>query len=184
MHEEILSDFEIPWCQELLTSPQIIDLSTPSRKPPPPNDKIVPNLLFSETWKSDTTIRAFKILRTRNVLEPNISPEYILLLSLGTGLGSFAEAIHGGAAAAILDQGISVASTRTGGPAWTKELSVQFKKSIRLPGVVACRSVVTSRQGRSLWVSSKIVDGEGTVYCEAKALCVVAERGVKKATKI
>ncbi|MCJ1321075.1 hypothetical protein MMC15_006417 [Xylographa vitiligo] len=174
MAAEAYSDFDLPWCQAILNSSDIDDFTTPTRRPPAPADRVITNTLFSETWRSDTAVHAWKTLRKHKAVDPNVSPEYMLLLSPGAGLGSFTNVLHGGAAAAILDQCIIIASFNSANMTMTKELKVYYKKSVPLPRPVLCRSVVTQRDGRALWLHASIEDGGGTVYCEADALCILA----------
>ena len=171
MSSERLSDFSAQWCQDLLNSPEIVNISTKTRRPQSPADKVVTNTLFVETFKSDTTVRAWQSLRAKQTDPPNVSPAFFLLLSLGCGLNGYKNILHGGMFGLIMDQASSICAVLTAGPtAMTTEMTVQYKKSVPLPSVVLCRTVATKREGRKLWIRGTIEDGAGTVYCKADLL--------------
>ena len=185
MTTERYSDFDdLPWCQELLNSPDIKDITIPTRQPPPPADRIITNTLFNKTWRSDTTVRAWKSLQQRNVMGPDAYPENYLLLSLGTGLDSHHKKLHGGACATMLDQAVGITSFEAVGPTFTKELNVRYEEKVPLPSCVLCRSKVTRRKGRAVWISASIEDGKGKVYCDAEALCIIPPQEGKKPAKL
>ena len=171
MSSEKSSDFTAQWCQNLLNSPELINTSTPTRRPHPPADALVTNTLFSQTFKSDTTIRAWQTLQAKRAHPSLASPAFFLLLSLGGGLDSYKGVLHGGMFGVIMDQAASICAITIAGPsAVTAEMVLRYKRSVPLPGVVLCRTVATKRDGRKLWVQGIIEDGVGTVFCEADAL--------------
>ena len=171
MFTEELSDFSAQWCQDLLNSPDTVNITTTTRRPPPPADKVVTNTCFSETFKSETTIRAWQSLQAKRTHPPNVSPEFLLLLSLGSGLGGYIDILHGGMFGFIVDQATSICAILTAGPtAATTEITLRYKRSVPLPSVILCRSVATKRDGRKLWVRGTIEDETETVYCEADVL--------------
>ena len=174
MFSERLSDFSAQWCQDMLNSPELVNISTTTRRPLPPADRVVTNTLLSETFRSATTIRAWQCLQTKRVDPPNASPSLFLLLSLGPGLDGYKGIMHGGMFGFILDQATSISAITTAGPtATTAEMTLHYKKRLPLPSVVLCRSVVTKREGRKLWVRGIIEDGSGAVFCEAASIFVL-----------
>ena len=178
MPSEILSDFSAKWCQDLLHSPGLINISTTTRRPHPPADRIVTNTLFSSTFKTDTTIRAWQVLQAKHAHPPNISPAILLLLSLGSGLDGYRATLHGGMLSVIMDQATSMCAILTAGPgAVTAEMKLRYRKSVPLPCVVLCRTVATERQARKIRIRGTIEDGSGAMYCEAEVLCVTETRG-------
>ena len=170
MSSETLSDFSAQWCQDLLSSPNIINTSTANRRPPPPGDRVVTNTLVSETFKTDSTIRAWQSLQTKTTETPHLSPAFYLLLSLGAGLDGHKGILHGGVLSLIMDQASSICAVMTAGPtAVTAEMTLRYRKSVPLPSVVLCRTVVIRREGRKLWTRGTIEDGAGMVYCDAES---------------
>ena len=170
---EKLSDFSAKWCQDLLHSPELINISTTTRRPLPPADRIVTNTLFSATFKTDTTVRAWQSLRAKHTDPPNISPAFFLLLSLGSGLEGYRGTLHGGVSGVIMDQATSMCAILTAGPrAKTAEMTLRYRKSVPLPSVVLCRTVAAKREGRKIWVRGTLEDGTGAAYCEADVLFI------------
>ena len=171
MYSEQLSDFSAQWCKELLESSEYINISTMNRRPLPPADAVVTNTLFSKTFKNDTGVRGWQSLQAKRINAPNLSPELLLLLSLGNGLEGYKGILHGGISAAILDQATSMCAFLTIGPSVaTAEMTLRYKKSVPLPSVVLCRTAATGREDRKLWLQAVVEDGMGNVYCEADVL--------------
>ena len=171
MSEEILSDFSAKWCQDLLNSSDVINTTTLTRRPPPPADQVVTNSLFSKTFRSDTTVRAWQTLQAKHITSPNVSPEFFLLLSLGEDLNGYKGILHGGMLGMIADQATSMCAILTGGPKFvTAETQLHYNKSVPLPSVILCRTVATSRKDRKLWTKSVFENGKGTIYGQADVL--------------
>ena len=178
MSSEALSDFSAQWCQTLLNSPVLINISTKDRRPQPPSDRILPNTLFSETLKTETTIRAWQILQAKHADPSNLSPALFLLMSLGSGLEGYKGILHGGMMGAVMDQVTSMCAVFTAGPkVVTADLNLTYKKSVSLPSVVLCSAKATRREGRKLWVQGTIEDGTGTIFCQADAVFVTERCG-------
>ena len=170
------SSLSMQWCQELLSSPDYVNITTTNRRPPPPGDQAITNRLFSETLNSENTISAWQSLRSKSTTPPYVSPAYILLLSLGPGLDSHKGKLHGGMLGAIIDQATSMcASYIVGSIAVTAELSIRYKKSVPLPSIVLCRAKATKREGRKLWIQCTVEDGGGIVFGEADGLFLIAK---------
>jgi len=127
--------------------------------------------LFTQTFKSPTTIRAWQSPQTKRVEAPRLSPEFLLLLSLGSALGSFKDILQCGA---IFHQAASICTFKHFSPAvQTIQMTVRYHKSVPLPSVVLCRSVAIKREGKQLWVRVYIEDGTGNVFCEGDVLFYV-----------
>ena len=177
MFSERMSDFSAQWCQDILNSPDLINSSTTTRRPQPPADRFITNTLLSETFKSDTTIRAWQCLQSKQIDPPNVSPSLFLLLSLGPGLDGHKGIMHGGMFGFILDQATGMCAMFTAGATvTTAEMTLQYKKKLPLPSVVLCRSVVTKREGRKFWVRGTVEDGAGTVFCEGASIFVTRNK--------
>ena len=174
MFSEALSDFSAQWCQDLLNSPDLVNLSTEDRRPQPTSDRIVPHTLFTETLKSDTTIRAWQVLRAKHAEIDGLSPPVFMLMSLGSGLEGHKGILHGGMMGAMMDYVMSMIALFTAGPNMvTAELNVRYKRSVSLPGVVLCRAKATKREGRKVLIQGTLENGTGTIFCEADSVCVL-----------
>lgn len=179
MFAEQLSDFSAPWCQALLTSPDLIDITTPARRTKHFRNSVTANPLISTTFRSESTIRAWKSLRTANIEDPtSVSPTFLLLLSLGSGLGGWTDTLHGGVFGVIIDQSNSICvQAMASPPNMTAEMNLRYRKRVPLPSVVLCRSVMTKREGKKSWVRCTVEDGAGGVFCEADALWISTAQG-------
>lgn len=168
MFTEQLTDFSLPWCQKLLNSPDIIDISLPMRRPENTN------LVITSTLRTESTIRAWKSLHTRDIQDPtHHSQTFFLVLSLGSGLQGYKDMLHGGIFSVLLDQSNAICILSvTPPPSVTAQMDLKFKKSVPVPGVVLCRSVIVRREGKKLWVRGTIEDGEGTVFCESESFWI------------
>ncbi|KAL8825364.1 MAG: hypothetical protein Q9191_004463 [Dirinaria sp. TL-2023a] len=168
MFTEQLADFSLEWCQTLLNSPDIVDISLPTRRPAHLNP------LITSTLRTETTIRAWKSLHTRDIEDAtHQSRTFFLMLSLGNGLQGHKGALHGGIFGVLIDQSnhicaLSVAPLSI----MTAQMDLRFKKSVPVPGVVLCRSVIVRREGRRIWIRCTIEDGEGGLFCESESLWV------------
>ena len=173
MSSKELSEFSPQWCQDLLHSPALINITTETRRPRPPTDIVIINTLFSKTLNTDATVRAYQVLVTKGNDPFTLS----LLLSLDTGLESYKGFLHGGMSCAILDQACGTCAIESAGPtAVTADASFRFKQRIPLPTVILCRAIVTKWVGRKIWIEGFIEDGNGVVFCEAKFLFVTAKQ--------
>ena len=168
MFAERLTDFSLPWCQALLNSPHIIDISLPTRRPQGTNP------IINTTLRTEATIPAWKSLRTREIEDPtHLSATHFLMLSLGNGLDGYHNTLHGGMSGVLLDQSnVMCANSVSPPPNVTAQLDLRYKKSVPVPGVVLCRSVVVRREGKKMWVRGTIEDGEAGVYCESESLII------------
>ena len=78
----------------------------------------------------------------------------------------------------IIDQATLMCSILTAGAGTvTAVMKLRYRKSVPLPTVVLCRTVVTEREGRKILIWGTIEDGSGAVYCEAEALFVAERQG-------
>ena len=122
-----------------------------------------------------------------------LSDEWLVVVSLGTGLNGPAGIVHGGLAMTLLDSAMAVRAFRAAGgkPVVTIRYEAEFKRKIRAPCVVLCRawlheSVIDvendgdknkdrgtgddgeEREG-TIRTRGRLEDGMGNVYLEATA---------------
>ena len=115
------------------------------------------------------------------------NPDCLWLLSLATpGLNGHPNVIHGGLAAAILDEilGLCVMmyQTHRSEPRvslYTARLETQYRAPVVLPSEVLCKAWLIRREGRKWWARGQIVDMNGLVLTEASGLWVEAKRADK-----
>lgn len=178
-------DFDIPWCQSLLSSnleiievPYISDSAEKDHATHINFGKQMPgvnNSMFTQTLYTPIGIRA-QINFKRPSKEPDAirGHEYCFLLSLGSGLdGRFGRA-HGGFNALILDQLLGSVAAQTSGsfaPA-TATMTVDYKAPIDTPQVILGRAWAFEKTGRKTWVHGVLEDGEGKLLATAKGLFI------------
>lgn len=178
--DECLDDFDVKWCRDLIDSPDFTQVDLPNRRPPPPLDQFLTNTLFAETLMTKTTIRAWVVLKGREIRPGSSSPEFIVLLSLGTGLSGYKDIAHGGLSALIMDQTMNMCTSLTFGPnIVSAETWQKFKQSVKIPGIVLCRTVCTRVDGARIFLETTIEDGAGTVYCEGGGVCALRRKQPK-----
>ena len=122
------------------------------------------------------------------------SDQWLVAVSLGTGLNGPAGIVHGGLAMTLLDSAMAVRAIRAAGgkPVITTRYEAEFKRKIKAPCVVLCRawldeSITDVKNGGdknrdryngddgeeqnrgTIYTRGKIEDGMGNVYLEAAA---------------
>lgn len=147
----------------------------------------VNNQLFSVTL-SNPQSNALKshIFIQRPCHEPTAcvpSPlEDVYLLSIGPGVDGAKGRAHGGFNSIVLDHITGTTAHRESGntdpPCATAYLNVQYKAPVPTPCVLMARSWATRVEGRKVFVTGVLEDGDGQVYASAEAL-FVAPRAVK-----
>lgn len=180
MQDELLSDFSPAWCQALINSPAYIPVDYDDRCTPgqAADNRVITNTLFTRAWKTENTVRALYGLQAKTVQAPNVTPEFVVLYSLGTDLGGYRNIAHGGVLMTLLDQTIGECAGREWGlRVVTIELNCVLKRPFRLPGVVVARAVAVRQEGKRVWLKGSLEDEHGRSCMEATALFVVREHG-------
>ncbi|KAL9599683.1 MAG: hypothetical protein Q9219_003671 [cf. Caloplaca sp. 3 TL-2023] len=174
----MLSDLSAQWCQDLLKSSTEINVTTSTRLPPPPVDAVVQNTLFSKALRTEGTVRAWQVLQGKQITAPNLSPELLILLSLGRDLSGHRNTLHGGILGVITDQAAAMCVGYSfGHRCVTKTAKLEFKKGVPLPSVVLCRTAVIEKQGQHIRTKGTLEDGQGTIFGEADILCAMRPEG-------
>lgn len=175
-------DFDIPWCQRLLASGITLVDNPPGGSDYHPSPG-VSNSLFARTLASpdSNALRTF-VMFTRPTehpaaiaITPSETPiEQCMLVSLGDGADGKSGRAHGGLNALLLDHLLGrTASVSSGSTApATATMTIDYKAPVDTPGVVLVRGWPTSIEGRKVWVSGVIEDGEGGVKAQGKALFI------------
>lgn len=166
-----------PWFKNLMNdaSLQPIRSAEPeSRIEHPPG-----NAFFARTLNTKATIpvcQSFYKAPSR-VTTPGGPPnlgELLDFYSLGSGLNGHRGFCHGGSLSTAMDQTMGTlvrAYVKT--DSYTKNLNVTFEKPFPTPGALLCRVWLTRIDGRKLWVSGRMEDGQGNVYITAESLWIV-----------
>ena len=77
---------------------------------------------------------------------------------------------HGGVVAAVLDDLFGFLLYRLGFPMVTARLEVDYRRPIALGVEYAAAARIDSREGRKVWTSGELRDGEGNVVAGARGL--------------
>lgn len=92
---------------------------------------------------------------------------------LDSGLDGHEGFCHGGSLSTAIDQTMgTLARAYPNTDPYTKYLHINFEKPFRTPGAVLCRVWLSRIDGRKLWVSGRMEDGQGNLYITAEALFV------------
>ena len=88
----------------------------------------------------------------------------------------YAEIVHGGMIALVLDEMMGNLLWKLKKPAVTAELTVRFHRPAHVGTPIACEAYVKEEQGRLFWMEAKAEDSTGRILATASAKCVTAKR--------
>lgn len=77
---------------------------------------------------------------------------------------------HGGVVAAVLDDLFGFLLYRVGFPMVTARLEVDYRRPVALEVEHRAEAHIDSREGRKVWCSGEVRDGDGAVVAEARGL--------------
>lgn len=183
--EPDLAHFEnIPWCAQLLSSPNIVITPTNSREYKASTE----DALFAETFKTDDTISACLSFYSRPASGLHRIEEIHTLLTLGYRLNGYPARAHGGIVATIIDEvmgmllsvnkGLGLIATQ--GDTMTAYLNVTYLKPVETPGTVLVSARFKEVIGRKHFLEATIKAGSGEVLSKAEALWIGLERSESK----
>ncbi len=170
---------EIPWCAKLLSTPdQVVDIY-PSRISRDGST----DTYFASALKTEETISNF-VLLYKNGATPNaLVEEAKAIFTIGGGLNGFPDIVHGGMVASLMDEVmgfLSVHNRMIGatpqGKYMTVYLNTQFKAPVMANSTYLAVARVDKVEGRKMFTSQTIQDGEGNVLATGNALFVNVAR--------
>jgi acyl-coenzyme A thioesterase PaaI-like protein len=82
---------------------------------------------------------------------------------------------HGGAQAALLDEGMGAAAWLSGKTVLAAKIEINFREPLPLGTVLTMRAEVTKIDGKKVYASGKLISDDGTVYSEGTGLFVVVD---------
>jgi thioesterase superfamily protein 4 len=196
--EDAITD-RIPWVKRLVNDPKWTRAKTPSRVQKSSGE----DSYFAETLATERTMRSYLTFRcTQEDDDDQAYKEVRCVVEVGDGLNGFAQTLHGGMAATLLDETCGVLlvlnsekkieRAKTSDPVdhfmtacksvsrrgvrsrtnATIDLNTTYKKPIPTPGPILCTAKVERQDGRKLFVRATIEDGSGTIYTIGEALFV------------
>lgn len=166
-----------------------------------PQNKTTEDTLINSTFKSPQTIPHALVLVNRELLEltappaPSLSnssddlhstpPDFIVLFDVSKGLNGFADTLHGGILATLLDEvlGMTVHLRRELHAkdfkalrqinCYTAQLDTRYRRPVPTPGVVIIKSWFKGTEGRKWRVEGGIyTEDGGAVCCECDGLWI------------
>lgn len=157
-----------PWCAAIFNDPtlQAFTAREPQRKSF--------DTFMAKTLATKDTIIFWQSFR-------KLGAQYsdnVTVLSIGGGVNGHVDTCHGGFIGVVLDEALGNAaeSERPSDKAsMTAYLKVDYKKPVRTPSKILCTAKVDRKEGRKMWVSGTIEDGEGTILTTAEGLFLVVE---------
>ncbi|MCJ1261433.1 hypothetical protein MMC22_001297 [Lobaria immixta] len=178
---EMLDDFALPWCQQLISDPALSPVKVWSRVQQYASTE---RSFLGKTLWSNSTIRAcrgfYRAPITASTTEPAREPtqgQLYALLSLGSDMNGLVDVAHGGLLSVLLDEIMGVlAYTEQKQELVTATLNVKFLKPLPTPEVVLCKaSMARAPERRKFWTQGSIEDGTGGVYATGEALFILSK---------
>ena len=177
MAEDPKNDFSLPWCEALRHDPSMESMTTFSRIQ---HTASTENALFATTLNSPNTVRASETFLKRSADCRPAGNSVYQLFSLGSGLNSISGVCHGAMVTLMLDEAFAqlMTSLFARDELVTGELVVSFKRPLKTPAVVLCRTWFAKEpEGRKHYLNGEVQDGFGYVYAEGRG--IILTRKVK-----
>ncbi|VUC35452.1 unnamed protein product [Clonostachys rosea] len=166
-------------------------------------DQTGENKFFGDTVRTATTVPRLLAMRRKGFQTPESAPrptheatslklatsppELLCLLSLGPGLASHPNIVHGGFQCVIFDEVIRLLillhndNICTPGPRdthFTVSMTTSYAAPVPASSDILVRSWLTGREGRKWWANAEIVNSEGQVSTTAEAMWVTAKNTI------
>jgi thioesterase superfamily protein 4 len=166
------------WGARVLSDTRLTPIQTPSRVSKPGTE----NSFLAQTLRTGDAITAcqsfYKAPSPPSDSESHQGSdsanlgEMQTLYVIGSGLNGHEGVCHGGFLSLVLDEimGLVVRLYPKAANPYTLYLNVSFKKPLSTPAVIVCRGRFTKLQGRKMWVSGSVEDGEGGLYATGESL--------------
>ncbi|KAF2464679.1 uncharacterized protein BDR25DRAFT_241695 [Lindgomyces ingoldianus] len=175
---------KVPWAAAMINDSTWTPRNTASRIPKPTFE----DSFFAETLGTNRTIRYLLTLQPTKPEEeyPQVR-EVRTIMDLGNGLNGHPNICHGGFVATMLDEifGVLIIANielkiKNAGPhhpnnqtnCYTAYLNTNYKKPTPAPSVVLCTARFEKKEGRKIYVSGTVGDGQGTVYSTGEGMFV------------
>lgn len=164
-----------PWAAAMFNDPTLIPLTNEAQVLRPGTTA---ETMIGRTLATDDTIRAWQQFYKRATKDDE-KAEYFSLLALGSGVNGYPDTCHGGFVSLVLDEVVGMAASEArpmDKAAMTASLKVDYRRPVRTPGVILCRSWIDKVEGRKAWAKGTIEDGKGTILADGLGLFVVVEQ--------
>jgi acyl-coenzyme A thioesterase PaaI-like protein len=169
----------IPWASKLLSDPTLRAFNGGNRKSKPSTRE---DSLLAETLANEDAFKTWQSFHRSPCASAPLG-EFIFVITLGSGLNGHSDTLHGGVVGLLMDEIMGYAALYTRSPemtSYTATMTLNYKKPILTPSVILCRSTLEEKsQGRKMWTSGTLEDGEGGIYATGTALFIETKRPTK-----
>ncbi|OIP00169.1 MAG: hypothetical protein AUJ98_08710 [Bacteroidetes bacterium CG2_30_33_31] len=107
----------------------------------------------------------------------NIDKKFIAKVYFGAKTQGPASHVHGGAMAAVLDEAMGLAAWAAGFSVVAKTISVDYISLLPLHTLATVETNVEKVDGRKIFMSAKLIDELGKVYCSSTGLYITLPLG-------
>ena len=175
----------IPWCAKILDDSAYTTLPLSSRHAPKGEAE---DTLFSETFKTDQTIRECLVFYPRPTPDASRLNEVHMFFAMGDGLNGFPHVLHGGVVATLFDEVMGMLflvnkklyPESTKGDGLTAYLTVEFLKPVMTPHVYFVTTWFREVKGRKYYIDSTLKDEGGAVLAKAESLYIGVQKTKEK----
>lgn len=173
----------IPWCSKILNDSEFIITATRSRQPKLSTEDI----LIFKTLNSNETVKSWISLYKRPALGDTWIGEVRVLVTLGTEMNGGPNMLHGGIAATLMDEVLSILMTvnnethhaeehPSSTSAVTARLDVRYLRPINTPGTFLIAAKCREKDKKKFNLEANIRNGEGNVLARADSVWVRVPR--------
>lgn len=138
--------------------------------------------MCGKTLATEDTIAAWQSFY-RDSTKPGERPEVWGLLKLGSGVNGHIDTCHGGFLSVVMDEilgNVAEHEKPVGKSTMTAYLHVGYKRPVHTPGYVLVKAGLEKKEGRKIWVSGTIEDGQGNVSTTGEALFIIIDPAILK----
>lgn len=166
---------KIPWCAELLGDQNLTAYISPSRQVKPDGaDK-----LFNSTLNTKSTIAKYVALYQQPQSQDKPIMELKAILTLGSDVNGFPNVCHGGIVATLLDEvmgeliNVNLKHRTVKRTSYmTGYLNTSYKGKVTTPGTYLVVARMSKVDGRKLFISATVENGQGKVLAKGEALFI------------
>jgi acyl-coenzyme A thioesterase PaaI-like protein len=166
---------KIPWCAELLGDQNLTAYISPSRQVKPDGaDK-----LFNSTLNTKSTIAEYVALYQQPQSQDKPIMELKAILTLGSDVNGFPNVCHGGIVATLLDEvmgeliNVNLKHRTVKRTSYmTGYLNTSYKGKVTTPGTYLVVARMSKVDGRKLFISATVENGQGKVLAKGEALFI------------
>ncbi|RPA83323.1 hypothetical protein BJ508DRAFT_413522 [Ascobolus immersus RN42] len=167
-----------PWAYTMATSPDLYSFLIPYTLPKVDTE----NTLLRDVLRPAGSIEHHICLyKPAAALAAKRTPygEVLAIYALGSQANGYQDTAHGGIVSVLFDEllGMCIGCDKDV-IAMTLEIKIAFKRRLTTPKVVLARGRIVKEEGRKLWLTGELVDGDsGQVHAVVESLWIVARDG-------